>query len=233
MPADGEVEEVDGVGDTPIDPHPRRDAAPILRLRSRDHLAGAVRLWIVVIKGRRRVFHDQRHRGVVGADDWSSPHHLPEVRDERPDELRRSHLYVQKRASCRRPAARSEKILLAVDRQVIPVFRHDDFGRDARVVSVPLDQADGPIGLDHAAFGSGWAGELGDPRPPHDDLRRQDLERFQPVEAEYFPLAVRRTRLEMGGHRQLHFVAREVGGELFVAGLLFCLLATLVALNRF
>jgi hypothetical protein len=90
-----------------------------------------------------------------------------------------------------------------------------------------------PIGLDHAAFWSGWAGELGDPRPPHDDLRRHDLERFLPVEAEYFPLAVRRACLEMGGHRQLHFVAREVGGELFVAGLFFCLLAALVALNRF
>jgi hypothetical protein len=102
-----------------------------------------------------------------------------------------------------------------------------------RVVSVSLDQADWPIDLDHAAFGSGWAGALRDPRPPHDDLRRHDLERFLPVETEYFPLALRRARLEIGGHRQLHFVARKVGGELSVAGLLFSLLAALGAFNRF
>ena len=116
MPADGEVKEIDRLCDAPIDPHPRRDAAPILRLRSRDHLASTAGLRIISMKWNRRVLHDQGYGRVVGGDDWTGPHHLPEVRDEWLDELRRRRLNVQKRAPRWRPSTRSKEILLSVDR---------------------------------------------------------------------------------------------------------------------
>ncbi len=124
MTADGEVEHVDRRRDAPIDPHSRGNAATRFRLRSRDHLAGANVLRVVVIAGQGRVFHDERHCRVVGADDWARPHHLPEVRYERTNEMSSRLENVQERAPGRRPAVGCEEVL--------PVIRGPD-GRATRV----------------------------------------------------------------------------------------------------
>jgi len=80
MATDREVKHIDRRRDAPIDPHPRRNAATRLRLRCRDHLAGANVLRIVSITGWWRVFWKECHCRFVGADDRSRQHHLPEVR---------------------------------------------------------------------------------------------------------------------------------------------------------
>jgi len=50
-------------------------------------LAGANVLRVVGITGQWRVFCDEGHRRVIGTDDRARPHHLPEVRYERSNEM--------------------------------------------------------------------------------------------------------------------------------------------------
>ena len=106
-------------------------------------------------------------------------------------------------------------------------------GAHRRVVFVSLDQADGSNGLHHPTLGRILAGELRDPGAPHDELRRHDFERLLPVEADHFPLAVRRAVFEISRHRQLHFSAGKMGRKRFRVGLVRARLATLVAPHHF
>ena len=154
------------------------------------------------------------------------------MRDQRSDEIGGGFEYVQERAPGRRPAARREHVLLAVDRCVIGVLGDHDLSRHARAVPVPLDQARGAGRLDDSALRRLRAGELRDAGPPHDQLGRHDLERLLPVVADHLPLAVRRAGLLVFRQFEDHLVAGKVGGHLFVPGLGGCLLATLVSLDR-
>ena len=74
---------------------------------------------------------------------------------------------------------------------MIGILVDDDLRRHARVVFVPLNQSDRSISLHYPTLGCLLTGELRDPGASHDELRRHDFERFLPVVADHFPLAVR------------------------------------------
>jgi hypothetical protein len=223
MTAHREIKHIDWLRDTPVRPHSRRDAAAVGRKRIRDHFSGAdvlgIRVVWVGIGGKQGVFHDEGDRRVVGRDDRSGPHHLPEVHDQRTNKIRRSLLDVQERAAGGRPTTRRKEILLAVDRNVVAVLRNRDLGGDAGVEPVAFNQALRARRRHDATFRELRAGVLGNEGDPHAKRDWDDLKRLELIVANECPLPVLRAVFLLFGNVELHFVAGQVRRKLFVAGL--------------
>jgi len=123
---------------TAVGPHSGRNVRFVRRPSRTQHLVNP--LGLESVPGRWDLWGEEKHDfRLVRGDHGSRADVVGVVLVERLQYICRAGQNVQECRAVRHPAAPGEPILLPINRLMVSVFRHDDLGSDARVITISLN----------------------------------------------------------------------------------------------